>query len=180
MNTNMDASLNTCKKCGLDGHVQKDCEEKRLSKIWPGQFVFRGKIRTPDGGTIGLEMPLGILGRAICAELVLICAKGGEIIDSSKVVLLGRLRAIGQRIVDQDNQSTHNPIFLVQESRVERGKERWKFVTACFTESACEDFIRENSHNFKKLRVYVASGAGNREWALVRELLQDMAIAKRP
>ena len=176
----MEASLNTCKKCGLDGHAIKDCKEKRFAKIWPGQFAFRGKIRTPDGGTVELEMPLGILGSAIFAELVLICAKGGEVIDSSKVVLLGRLRAIGQRIVGQDNQSTYNPIFLVQESRRERGKERWNFVTACFTKSACEDFIRENSHNFEKLRVYVASGHGNREWALVRELLQDMAIAKRP
>ena len=50
-----------------------------MSKIWPGEYVFRGKVRTPDGSWIELEMPLGERGKSLLGELVKICALGGDV-----------------------------------------------------------------------------------------------------
>lgn len=68
-----------CSKCHGKDHESNTCKEKRLKKLWPGQFVFRGTIRTPDGSTIEMEMPLGERGKTILAELVQACgeAAGG-------------------------------------------------------------------------------------------------------
>lgn len=55
--------------------------------------------------------------------------------------------------------------------------EHWKFVTACFTEAGCEDFIRLDGHNHGPLRIYVASGYRNHEWEAVRDHLMAMTTA---
>jgi hypothetical protein len=52
----------TCNKCGNPGHEPAECQEKRFKKLWPGQFVFHGKIRTPDGDVVELQMPVGLVG----------------------------------------------------------------------------------------------------------------------
>ena len=69
-------TVQMCSKCGQSGHLASRCQERRLAKIWAGQFVFRGKIRTPDGSVIELETPLGDAGQRILDELVGIAAKG--------------------------------------------------------------------------------------------------------
>ena len=68
--------LVNCIRCGAVGHLAGRCPEKRLQKLWPGQYVFRGKIRTPAGSVVELEMPLGSRGETILADLVKICATG--------------------------------------------------------------------------------------------------------
>lgn len=50
-------------------------------------------------------------------------------------------------------------------------KDRWEFVTACFTEQGCKDYLKADGHNLTDPRIYVASGHRNREWQLVREWL---------
>jgi hypothetical protein len=47
----------------------------------------------------------------------------------------------------------------------------WEFVTACFTEQGCKDYIEVNGHNLREPRIYVESAHRNREWQAVRALL---------
>ena len=46
----------------------------------------------------------------------------------------------------------------------------WEFVTACFTEKGCEDYIAANGH-LNSPRIYAASAYRNREFIDVREFL---------
>lgn len=47
----------------------------------------------------------------------------------------------------------------------------WEFVTACFTEQGCRDYLVLNGHNLGKTRIYVESAYRNNEWQAVRDLL---------
>ena len=51
---------------------------------------------------------------------------------------------------------------------------RWEFVTACFTEAGCQEFIRANGHNLREPRIYAYSGWRNQEWQDVREHLLSL------
>lgn len=54
-------------------------------------------------------------------------------------------------------------------------RERWEYVTTCFTEQAANQFIEANRHNLGEARVYVDSGWRNPEWTLVRDALLALA-----
>jgi hypothetical protein len=47
----------------------------------------------------------------------------------------------------------------------------WEFVTACFTEQGCKDYIAANGHNLRETRIFVHSGYRNREWIDMRAAL---------
>lgn len=47
----------------------------------------------------------------------------------------------------------------------------WEFVTACFTENGCEDYLRQNGHNLREPRIYVEGGHRNDEWQTLRRFL---------
>lgn len=49
----------------------------------------------------------------------------------------------------------------------------WDFVTVCFTQKACEDYIAANKHNLNEPRIYVHSSYRNREMIAVRAFLKD-------
>ncbi|MCG8435327.1 MAG: hypothetical protein MJA83_14990, partial [Gammaproteobacteria bacterium] len=49
----------------------------------------------------------------------------------------------------------------------------WEFVTACFTEQGCRDYIDANGHNLNEPRIYVESAHRNREWQRLREMLSQ-------
>mgnify|MGYP001597732447 FL=1 len=50
--------------------------------------------------------------------------------------------------------------------------DQWHFVTACFTEAGCKEYIRVNGHNHRgELRVYAAGSWRNEEWRAVRDYL---------
>ena len=53
-------------------------------------------------------------------------------------------------------------------------KDRWEFVTACFTEQGCKDHIKINGHNLGEHRIFAASGFRNLEWQLMREFLMGL------
>ncbi len=59
-------------------------------------------------------------------------------------------------------------------------KDRWVFVTACFTEQACKDFIKEDGHNHGKLRIYAAGSYRNHEFRAVRDYLESLATPELP
>lgn len=52
--------------------------------------------------------------------------------------------------------------------------DRWEFVTACFTEQGCKDYIAGNGHNLTDPRIYVMSGSRNNEWDVVRTHLMGL------
>lgn len=54
----------------------------------------------------------------------------------------------------------------------------WVFVTACFTEQGCKDYIRRNGHNLREPRIYADGSYRNEEFRTVREIL--MSLAKEP
>jgi hypothetical protein len=49
--------------------------------------------------------------------------------------------------------------------------DEWEFVTACFTEQGCKDYIERNGHNLKEPRIYAYGSYRNDEWQAVREHL---------
>lgn len=50
-------------------------------------------------------------------------------------------------------------------------KHYWEFVTACFTEQGCKDYLAVNGHNLKEPRIYVYSAYRNAEWIMLRDFL---------
>lgn len=55
-------------------------------------------------------------------------------------------------------------------------RDEWRFVTACFTEAGCEDYIARNKHRHRgDLRIYAAGSYRNDEWRAVRDLLISLA-----
>ena len=55
-------------------------------------------------------------------------------------------------------------------------QDSWEYVTACFTEAGCRDYLRRNGHNHRgALRVYAATSHRNEEWRVVRALLMALA-----
>ncbi len=55
-------------------------------------------------------------------------------------------------------------------------KDHWEFVTACFTEQGCKDFIAINGRNLKETRIYANGSYRNNEFRQVRDWL--LAAAK--
>lgn len=50
----------------------------------------------------------------------------------------------------------------------------WEFVTACFTEKGCQDFIALNGHNLTDPRIYAAGSYRNIEYRTVRDYLKGL------
>ena len=50
-------------------------------------------------------------------------------------------------------------------------KERWQFVTACFTEKGCKDYIRLDGHNLGETRIYAEGSYRNNEFRDIRAAL---------
>ena len=50
-------------------------------------------------------------------------------------------------------------------------KKRWEFVTACFTEKGCEEYLNINGHNLGKTRIYVYGTHRNNEYHEIRNML---------
>jgi hypothetical protein len=54
--------------------------------------------------------------------------------------------------------------------------DRWDFVTACFTEQGCKDYLAVNKHNLKEHRIYAESGYRNKEWIALRKFLLGCSV----
>lgn len=51
----------------------------------------------------------------------------------------------------------------------------WEFVTACFTEQGCKDYIAINGHNLKEPRIYAGGSYRNEEFRAIRKALIEFA-----
>lgn len=82
---------------------------------------------------------------------------GGEVLDDEVTSLLDKLEAAISDIPDG-----YEKVGCI---------DTWEFVTACFTEKACEDYIRANRHNLEEPRIYTDSANRNNEYNMVRDYL---------
>lgn len=53
----------------------------------------------------------------------------------------------------------------------------WEFVTGCFTEQGCKDFIACNGHNLNEPRIYAYGSYRNAEFIALRKWLMSLAAA---
>lgn len=51
----------------------------------------------------------------------------------------------------------------------------WEFVTACFTEQGCKDYLAKDGHNLKEPRIYADGSYRNNEFRAVRDWLKSLA-----
>ncbi|EPM0699151.1 hypothetical protein WI942_002496 [Klebsiella aerogenes] len=71
---------------------------------------------------------------------------------------------------------------LYQDGRDTRGYDRYamqevdEFVTACFTEHACKDYLRQNGHNLRLPYIYACGSFRNNEYQLVRNWLAGIKV----
>lgn len=71
---------------------------------------------------------------------------------------------------------------VYQDGRDTRGYDRYamqevdEFVTACFTEHGCKDFLRQNGHNLRQPYIYACGSFRNNEYQLVRNWLAGIKV----
>lgn len=71
---------------------------------------------------------------------------------------------------------------LYQDGRDTRGYDRYamqevdEFVTACFTEHGCKDYLRQNGHNLRLPYIYACGSFRNNEYHLVRNWLAGIKV----
>ncbi|CAM4405654.1 TPA: ead/Ea22-like family protein [Klebsiella pneumoniae] len=71
---------------------------------------------------------------------------------------------------------------LYQDSRDTRGYDRYamqevdEFVTACFTEHGCKEYLRQNGHNLRLPYIYACGSFRNNEYQLVRNWLAGIKV----
>ena len=92
---------------------------------------------------------------------------------------------LGHIWVDADGDEVEKAVHRRLDCREREGKptdgykkvhylEIWEFVTACFTEQGCHDYIALDGHNLKSPRIYAYSSYRNTEWIAVRNLLLSL------
>lgn len=55
-------------------------------------------------------------------------------------------------------------------------KDRWEFVTSCFTERGCKDYIAINGHNLCEPRIYAEVSYRNNEFRTIRDWLKSLHV----
>lgn len=71
---------------------------------------------------------------------------------------------------------------LYQDGRDTRGYDRYamqevdEFVTACFTEHGCKEYLRHNGHNLRLPYIYACGSFRNNEYQLVRNWLAGIKV----
>jgi len=85
----------------------------------------------------------------------------GDEVDAEEQTRLEKLRDDGEDIPGDWTRTAY--------------QDTWHFVTACFTEKGCNDYIALNGHNHSgKLRVYADGSWRNEEFRAVRAFLMGL------
>src|SRR5690606_35061616 len=69
----------------------------------------------------------------------------------------------------------HETLVVPDEYQRLAVKEVDQFVTACFTEQGCRDYLKRNRHNLRKPFIYAAGSFRNEEYQIVRNWLAALA-----
>jgi hypothetical protein len=54
--------------------------------------------------------------------------------------------------------------------------DRWEYVTACFTEKGCQDFIAIEGHNLGETRIYADNSYRNNEYREIRDFILSIVL----
>jgi hypothetical protein len=87
------------------------------------------------------------------------CAKSGYVLEPDELT--------HEQLEKQYQETGDEPDGWTRTSYVDR----WEFVTACFTEQGCKDYLEINGHNLHEPRIYAYSGWRNYEWQTITRLL---------
>lgn len=145
---------------------------------------YRQRIAELESRTVTVKLP---------AELYtigeLIRTQDNRITDQPMFVVFQKREIIGSdehspsRICWVRDGEEVNPLralrleILYQDGRDTRGYDRYamqevdEFVTACFTEHGCKEYLRQNGHNLRLPYIYACGSFRNNEYQLVRSWL---------
>jgi len=90
----------------------------------------------------------------------------GSEVDAEEAARLGALRESGESVPDDCKRLGYI--------------DRWEFVTGCFTEQGCKDYIRANGHNLHEPRIYAYGSYRNAEFIALRKWLMALSAAPAP
>lgn len=157
---------------------------------------------TPQGGATCTTVPIYTAPPSLDADDAARLAAIGELIrtqdnritDSPIFIVQQRRRIYGIEDgycenfvwIDGDNSYTDEERAVRDAERAENEEAEveyrqcgyidiWEFVTACFTEQGCKDYLKRDGHNLREPRIYAAGSYRNEEWRFVRKQLLSIA-----
>ncbi|EPF7428269.1 hypothetical protein [Klebsiella pneumoniae] len=140
--------------------------ESRTVKLSPELYTIGELIRTQDNRIT--DQPIfvvfqkrEIIGSDEHSPSRICWVRDGEEVNP--------LRALRLEILYQDGRDTSNyDRYAMQEVD--------EFVTACFTEHGCKEYLRQNGHNLRLPYIYACGSFRNNEYQLVRNWLAGIKV----
>ncbi|HDE1814479.1 hypothetical protein K8Q30_07585 [Klebsiella pneumoniae] len=135
--------------------------ESRTVKLSPELYTIGDLIRTQDNRITDQPMFVVFQKREIIGSDEHSPSRICWVRDGEEV---NPLRALRLEILYQDGRDTSNyDRYAMQEVD--------EFVTACFTEHGCKEYLRQNGHNLRLPYIYACGSFRNNEYQLVRSWL---------
>ncbi|HCE4066723.1 ead/Ea22-like family protein [Klebsiella pneumoniae] len=167
---------------------RKNCELDSLTQRWAVERAENAdRIAELESRTVKLPAELYTIGE-------LIRTQDNRITDQPMFVVFRKREIIGS---DEHSPSRICWVWdgeevselrakrleaLYQDGRDTRGYDRYamqevdEFVTACFTEHGCKEYLRQNGHNLRLPYIYACGSFRNNEYQLVRNWLAGIKV----
>lgn len=140
--------------------------ESRTVKLSPELYTIGDLIRTQDNRITDQPMFVVFQKREIIGSDEHSPSRICWVRDGEEV---NPLRALRLEILYQDGRDTSNyDRYAMQEVD--------EFVTACFTEHGCKEYLRQNGHNLRLPYIYACGSFRNNEYQLVRNWLAGIKV----
>ena len=140
--------------------------ESRTVKLSPELYTIGELIRTQDNRITDQPMFVVFQKREIIGSDEHSPSRICWVRDGEEV---NPLRALRLEILYQDGRDTSNyDRYAMQEVD--------EFVTACFTEHGCKEYLRQNGHNLRLPYIYACGSFRNNEYQLVRNWLAGIKV----
>ncbi|HDH1451676.1 TPA: hypothetical protein PIT98_001067 [Klebsiella quasipneumoniae subsp. quasipneumoniae] len=140
--------------------------ESRTVKLPPELYTIGELIRTQDNRITDQPMFVVFQKREIIGSDEHSPSRICWVRDGEEV---NPLRALRLEILYQDGRDTSNyDRYAMQEVD--------EFVTACFTEHGCKEYLRQNGHNLRLPYIYACGSFRNNEYQLVRNWLAGIKV----
>ncbi len=162
-------------------------QNRHICELFDDKTALRQRIAELESRTVKLPAELYTIGE-------LIRTQDNRITDQPMFVVFQKREIIGS---DEHSPSRICWVWdgeevselrakrleaLYQDGRDTRGYDRYamqevdEFVTACFTEHGCKDYLRQNGHNLRLPYIYACGSFRNNEYQLVRNWLAGIKV----